>query len=205
MILLQISAAQGPDECTLAVRKALERLIHEADELGIMVNILEEESGRRSHTLRSVMVAIQGENEQQFFERWDGTIKWICASPWRKGDGRKNWFIGVAQFKPLQQITESEIRFETLRASGPGGQHVNKTESAIRAVHIASGISVKVQSERSQHANRRLACLLLEHRLQQQQDMHQAQLKAERRLFHNQIERGNPVRTFAGMQFSPQI
>ncbi|AOM39609.1 peptide chain release factor H [Xenorhabdus hominickii] len=206
MILLQISAAQGPDECALAVKKALERLIQEAEELGITTNILEEERGQRSGTLCSVLVAIQGKNEQQLFERWHGTIKWICESPWRKGVGRKNWFIGVTQFEPelMQEITESEIRFETLKASGPGGQHVNKTESAVRAIHVASGISIKVQSERSQHANRRLARLLLGHRLQQQQNRYQVQLRAERRLFHHQVERGNAVRTFIGIKFIPQ-
>ncbi|MDC9595599.1 peptide chain release factor H [Xenorhabdus anantnagensis] len=204
MILLQISSAQGPDECTLAVKKALERLIQEATKLNVIVDILEEEQGQHAGTLRSVLIVIQGEKEQQLFKRWNGTIKWICESPWREGAGRKNWFIGVTQFDPIQEMMESDIRFETSKASGPGGQHVNKTESAVRVVHIASGISVKVQSERSQHANRRLARLLLGHRLRQLQNMQQAQLKAERRLFHHQVERGNAVRTFIGMKFTPQ-
>ncbi|OTA19696.1 peptide chain release factor H [Xenorhabdus beddingii] len=204
MILLQISSAQGPAECMLAVRKALARLIKEAEELNVRTDILEEEIGLRIGTLRSVLVAIYGSNEQQLFTHWNGTIKWICESPWRKGAGRKNWFIGVTQFEPMQEVMESEIRFETLKASGPGGQHVNKTESAVRVVHIASGISIKVQSERSQHANRRLARSLLGHRLQQHQNMHQAQGKADRRLFHHQVERGNAVRTFIGMKFIPQ-
>ncbi|MDX7991328.1 peptide chain release factor H [Xenorhabdus sp. Reich] len=204
MKLLQISSAQGPEECTLAVSKALERLIQEAQRLSVVVDILEEERGSRAGTLRSVLVVIHGENEQQLFECWNGTIKWICESPWRKGIGRKNWFIGVAQFEPMQEIVESEIRFETLKASGPGGQHVNKTESAVRITHVASGISIKVQSERSQYANRRLARLLLGHRLQQYQNIHQAEIKAERRLFHHKIERGNAVRTFVGMKFIPQ-
>ncbi|CDL82050.1 peptide chain release factor H [Xenorhabdus szentirmaii] len=204
MILLQISSAQGPDECMLAVSKALERFIQEADELNVNSDILEEERGPRSGTLRSVLIAIQGGNEQQLLERWNGTIKWVCDSPWRKGGSRKNWFIGVTTFAPIPKVAESEIRFETLKASGPGGQHVNKTESAVRAVHVASGISIKVQSERSQHANRRLACMLLEHRLQQVQNMNQAQIKSERRSCHHQIERGNAVRTFIGMKFIPQ-
>ncbi|MBD2783619.1 peptide chain release factor H [Xenorhabdus sp. DI] len=204
MMLLQISSAQGPDECTLAVRKALGRLIQEATELSVIVDILEEERGQHIGTLRSVLVAIQGESERQLFNHWNGTIKWICESPWRKGAGRKNWFIGVTQFEPMQEMMESDIRFERSKASGPGGQHVNKTESAVRAVHIASGISVKVQSERSQHANRRLARLLLGYKLRQLQSMQQAQFKAKRRLFHHQVERGNAVRTFIGMKFIPQ-
>ncbi len=98
---------------------------------------------------------------------------------------------------------ESDIRFETLKSSGPGGQHVNKTESAIRATHIASGISVKVQTERSQHANKRLAYLLIAHRLEQLEQQHLDEQRAERRMFHHQIVRGSPVRVFKGESFTP--
>ncbi len=67
--------------------------------------------------------------------------------------------------------------------------------------HLASGISVKVQSERSQHANKRLARLLIAWKLEQQQQENSAALKSQRRMFHHQIERGNPRRTFTGMAF----
>ncbi|EFK5964386.1 peptide chain release factor H, partial [Escherichia coli] len=66
---------------------------------------------------------------------------------------------------------------------------------------LASGISVKVQSERSQHANKRLARLLIAWKLEQQQQENSAVLKSLRRMFHHQIERGNPRRTFTGMAF----
>ena len=138
MILLQLSSAQGPEECCLAVKKALERLFKEAARQDVAVTVLETEAG--------------------------------CYP-------------------------------DTLRSSGPGGQHVNKTDSAVRATHLASGISVKVQSERSQHANKRLARLLIAWKLEQQQQENSAVLKSQRRMFHHQIERGNPRRTFTGMAF----
>ncbi|MGK7331298.1 peptide chain release factor-like protein, partial [Salmonella enterica] len=69
-------------------------------------------------------------------------------------------------------------------------QHVNKTDSEVRATHLASGVSVKVQSERRQHANKRLARLLIAWRLQQQRQNESAALKSESRLIHQQIERG---------------
>ena len=109
------------------------------------------------------------------------------------------WALGVL---PLMR---DAIRYETLRSSGPGGQHVNKTDSAVRATHLASGISVKVQSERSQHANKRLARLLIAWKLEQQQQENSAALKSQRRMFHHQIERGNPRRTFTGMAAANQI
>lgn len=80
----------------------------------------------------------------------------VSSAPWAK-----NWYVGIGRFSADEHIQSDEIRFETLRSSGPGGQHVNKTDSAVRATHLASGISVKVQSERSQHANKRLARLLI--------------------------------------------
>ncbi len=98
---------------------------------------------------------------------------------------------------------ESEIRFETLRSTGAGGQHVNTTDSAVRATHVASGISVKVQCERSQHANKRLALLLIARRLDERMKQADEALRAQRRLLHHQLERGNPIRTFKGERFEP--
>ncbi|MBK0363392.1 peptide chain release factor H [Salmonella enterica] len=185
MILLQLSSAQGPDECCLAVKKALDCLAKEAAREKVSLTRLETEPGRLPDTLRSALVSLDGEKAMAFSELW-------------------NWYVGIGRFSADEHIQSDEIRFETLRSSGPGGQHVNKTDSAVRATHLASGISVKVQSERSQHANKRLARLLIAWRLEQQRQNECAALKSERRLFHHQIECGNPLRIFKGMAFTPQ-
>ncbi|MDS7878112.1 MULTISPECIES: peptide chain release factor H [Klebsiella] len=198
MMLLQLSSAQGPDECCLAVKLSLDRLIKEAAEQRVSITLLESEPGRHSGTLRSALLSLDGDNAFALSERWCGTLQWIFPSPFRPHHGRKNWYVGVGRFSCDEQKQSEEIRFETLRASGPGGQHVNKTDSAVRATHLASGISVKVQSERSQHANKRLARLLIAWKLEQQRQSDGAVLKSERRMFHHQIERGNPLRTFSG-------
>ncbi|KFK92663.1 MULTISPECIES: peptide chain release factor H [unclassified Serratia (in: enterobacteria)] len=203
MILLQISAAHGPDECCLAVSLALRQFYREAHAMQVELHEVERENGRQAGTLRSVLLMLSGTSAEQLAERWCGTLQWICESPWRKGRARKNWFIGAARFSPATIPRESEIRFETLKSSGPGGQHVNKTESAIRATHIASGISVKVQTERSQHANKRLACLLIAHRLEQLEQQQLDEQRAQRWMFHHQIIRGAPVRIFKGNDFTP--
>jgi len=202
MMLLQFSSAQGPDECCLAVKKALERLFIEAEKQQVRLTLIETEEGGRAGTLRSALVSLDGDNALALCERWNGTLQWICASPYRPNHGRKNWYAGVGRFIAQEQEISGEILFETLRSSGPGGQHVNKTDSAVRATHLASGISVKVQSERSQHANKRLAKLLIAWRLEQRQQETDAASKAARRMFHHQIERGNPVRIFKGMEFT---
>ncbi|MDF3837666.1 peptide chain release factor H [Cupriavidus basilensis] len=203
MILLQLSAAQGPAECCLAVSRALKRLLHEAAQCGAQAEILEEEAGERGGTLRSVLLSLDGEPAQALARHWEGTVQWTCPSPYRPGHARKNWFIGVARCAAPSPALAGEIRFETCRASGPGGQHVNRTESAVRAVHIATGISVRVQSERSQHANKRIAMLLIAHRLAQQAEQGELARRAQRRLLHHQVERGAPVRVFKGERFEP--
>ncbi|NHQ88627.1 peptide chain release factor H [Iodobacter sp. HSC-16F04] len=201
MILLQLSAAQGPLECQLAVSKALNRLIFEARQRQLKLDILEQEAGDKTGVYRSVLISLDGTGAEALARLWEGTVQWICPSPYRPRQLRKNWFIGVLRCTETQRDLSGEIRFETMRSSGPGGQHVNKTESAVRATHLATGISVKVQTERSQHANKRLAEMLIAHRLASLAGEASASQRSERRLMHYQIERGSPKRIFKGERF----
>ena len=203
MVLLQLSSAQGPAECELAVAKALDRLQRESADAGVQLELLEQEDGEYAGTLRSALISLDGDAEETVARAWEGTIQWTCPSPYRPRHARKNWFFGVARCAAPSETLPGEIRFETTRSSGPGGQHVNKTESAVRATHIATGISVKVQSERSQHANKRLAVLLLAHKLAEHEAAADAAQRAQRRALHLQVERGNPRRVFKGEGFAP--
>lgn len=203
MVLLQLSSAQGPAECELAVAKALARLQRESADAGVQLELLEQEDGERAGTLRSALISLDGPADETVARAWEGTIQWICPSPYRLRHARKNWFVGVARCAAPSETLPGEIRFETTRSSGPGGQHVNKTESAVRATHIATGISVKVQTERSQHANKRLAVLLLAHKLADHNAAADAAQRARRRVLHLQVERGNPRRVFKGERFAP--
>lgn len=192
MILLQLSSAQGPEGCCPAVRKALDRLVREATRQDVAVTVLRTETGRYSDTLRSALISLDGSNARVLSESWCDTIQWICPSPYRPHHGRKNWFLGTGRSTTDEQEQSDAVRYETLRSPGPGGQHVNKTDPAVCATHLASDINVKVQSERSQHANKWLARLLIVWRLEQQQQENSAALKSQRRMFHRQIEHGNP-------------
>ena len=202
-LLLQLSAAQGPDECALAVAKAWQRLQQEAQAAGVAVEVVESQAGELAGTWQSLLLALDGAAAAALAERWSGSLLWICTSPLRPQHRRKNWFFGGRGFAPPPATLESEIRFETLRASGPGGQHVNTTASAVRATHVASGISVKVQSGRSQHANRRLAVALIGRRLQEQAEARDGAQRAQRRQAHYEVDRGNPRRIFRGAGFVP--
>lgn len=204
MIWLQLTANTGPAECCLGVRKALEALVAEALREGVSVDIVEELEGPVGGSYRSVLLALEGGGggDMALARRWSGSIQWICESPYRPGHKRKNWFLsGAAYDVPQAPADIGEIRYEATRASGPGGQHVNKTDSAVRATHVATGLSVKVQSGRSQHANKRLAAELIAAKLAGMETAEAERDKAVRRMQHLQPERGNAARVFVGPRF----
>ena len=192
--IVQISAALGPAECELAVKYTLQEIQKQAKTQKIQLDIIEK--NETPHGYSSLLLNI-ADNAQTRLNTWLGTIQWTLQSPIRPNHKRKNWFVGVTQFETPQQLPNDDtILFQACRASGAGGQHVNTTDSAIHATHIASGISVKVMSERSQHANKRLAKELIALKLQQQFENNHANRKQAQHLQHALIERGNAVRSF---------
>ena len=193
---LQITSGRGPVECCRVVALVLEKILREAQKRKLRVEILEKETGPVNRTLLSAVVALEGACCDVWADEWEGTVLWIARSPYRIHHRRKNWFVGVQTFllSESREATEDDIRYETLRASGPGGQHVNKTESAVRAVHIPSGISVVASDQRSQWQNKKLATERLLVKLTAwniEQAMIQAQTNWSN---HNSLQRGNPVK-----------
>ena len=87
-----------------------------------------------------------------------------------------------------------DIRWETMRAGGPGGQHVNRTESAVRVTHLPTGVQATAMEERSQHRNRKLALARLMQKLNQMDAKRFRDARNERWRAHQQLQRGNPVR-----------
>jgi len=206
MILLQLSSAQGPAECCLAVSLAIKILTKEADEQKVRLTLLEQEGGSNADTVRSGLFQLRGDASLSLAKKWSGTLQWICQSPYRIKHKRKNWFFTGSFTQHEQNAMEhefsaTEIKFEACRSSGPGGQHANKTSSAVRATHLSSGISVKVQSERSQHANKRLAKVLIARKLLEKKQQKQEAQKSSRHKSHHSIERGNAIRVFKGLKF----
>lgn len=198
---LQISTAQGPAECRIFARFVLAQILREARQAGVQAEVLEETADR--HGILSALVRLSGCLADDTAQRWQGTLQWVCDSPVRPRHPRKNWYIGVFRLPEIPALPENEgIEFQTCRAGGKGGQHVNKTESAVRATHTPSGISVRVESERSQHANKKRALELLALKLAAHRQADAAGQAADAHKSLYRVERGNPRRVFRGTAFA---
>ncbi len=200
MIWIQITAGKGPVECAWAVVQVMAKLIEEAEGAGFAVKTLEIELGPQAGTAQSVVISISGGSGDlsSFVDAWRGTVQWIARSPFRPEHKRKNWFVGVDVLTPVDEthFDPRDVRWETMRASGPGGQHVNRTESAVRATHVPSGLQATAMEERSQHRNRKLALARLARKLAEAGEKKHAESLGKRWKAHQDLERGNPVRTF---------
>lgn len=200
---MQITSGRGPEECCWVVARVFERVMKEAKDHGIQAEALDVIPGEERDTMKSVLLAIEGDGLDAFCRRWEGTLLWICASPFRPRHKRKNWYISISHLAPPDPVlfSEKDVRVETMRASGPGGQHVNKTSSAVRITHVPTGLVAMAQEERSQHQNRKLAMARVAQMLRDRENNQIRSTQQQLWDLHNSLERGNPVRTFEGPDF----
>ncbi|MEN7550730.1 peptide chain release factor H [Rapidithrix thailandica] len=202
-VLLQITAGRGPAECCWAVAQVVKTLITEFKKLKFPYEVLQRTPGPEPGTLYSAVLQIKGPMAKTYVESWQGTLQWIGKSHYRKYHKRKNWFVGVSVLdrKNSESWKESELEYQTFRASGPGGQHVNKTNSAVRLLHKPTGLSVTSSDSRSQHQNKKMALqrfteVFEAYRLKKFQEQAEEQWKE-----HLTLQRGNPVKVFKGKEF----
>ncbi len=201
---LQISSGRGPAECCWVVARLAGFLIDEAGKLRMRAELLEAVPGDLPGTFRSALVAVTGEESLDgFIADWQGAVQWIGKSMFRPHHKRKNWFVDVKAFAPLEHAPwrAGDIRVDRMRSSGPGGQHVNKTESAIRVTHSPTGLCAVSQEERSQHLNKKLAMARLQELVRRRANQSEKRLDRRRWDRHNGIERGNAVHVFRGSKF----
>lgn len=151
--------------------------------------------------IKSVIIKIKGDNAYGWAKTESGIHRLVRISPFDSNAKRHTSFASVEVSPVVDQsiaieINEKDLRIDTYRASGAGGQHINKTESAVRITHIPLGIVVQCQNNRSQHQNRAEAYNLLKSRLYEMQLQEKERKMAE---IHNKkcnIGWGNQIRSY---------
>ncbi len=197
---LLLTSGDGPAECRIAVAKLVDILRVEAGNRGCGFSVSFGPLPDR-HGPKSAIVSLDGEGAAVLAGDYAGTIKFMFKSPVRPGHKRQNWFVAV---QPVDLAAEqadngldpADLRFETLRAGGPGGQHQNTTDSAVRVVHLPTGLTVLARDERSQHRNKALAIRRLAGMLAMLEHHKADAARRERFLANRNLERGNEVKTF---------
>ena len=171
-----------------------------AERKGLSIKILDYLDGDITG-IKTVTFEVNGENAYGYLKSEKGVHRLVRISPFNSAGKRQTSFASCDVMPDLEddidiEIAEDELKIDTYRASGAGGQHVNKTSSAIRITHLPTGIVVQCQNERSQHHNREKAMKMLKAKLQLMKEQEQAEKVSDIRGEVKEIGFGNQIRSY---------
>ena len=197
---IELNSGAGGTEAQDWAQMLMRMYMRWAEQHGYKVQLLEESEGEQAG-IKSATLQVSGPNAYGWLKTEGGVHRLVRISPFDSNARRQTSFASVWVYPVVDdsieiEVNESDLKVDTYRASGAGGQHVNKTESAIRITHVPSGIIVACQTDRSQHRNRAMAMDMLKARLYEAELQRREAVTAAQENAKTDIGWGHQIRNY---------
>jgi peptide chain release factor 2 len=197
---LEVNAGAGGTEAQDWAEMLLRMYSRWAEQHGYKIELLEQSEGEQAG-IKSVTMQVTGPNAYGWLKTESGVHRLVRISPFDANARRQTSFASIWVYPVVDdsieiEIKDADLKVDTFRASGAGGQHVNKTESAIRITHVPTGIIVACQTDRSQHRNRATAMQMLKAKMYEAELKRREAVSAEVEANKTDIGWGHQIRSY---------
>ncbi len=197
---LEVHAGAGGTESQDWAEMLLRMYTRWSEQHGYKVEYIEESPGEEAG-IKSATIQVSGDNAYGWLKTESGVHRLVRISPYDAASRRHTSFASVGVYPVIDdtieiEISDGDLRVDTYRASGAGGQHVNRTDSAVRITHIPTGIVVQCQNDRSQHRNRAQAMTMLKARLYERELQMREEKAAAEHAAKTDIGWGHQIRSY---------